>query len=270
MLFRSIVNDGSTDNTMNVAKSFCEKDKRFKYMEQKNEGLSSARNSGLDSISGDFIQFLDSDDLLISNKFEVQLESMLNDSSIDICISRYKLFSKEIETAYEDKISTTEYDCSLDGFLYAWEDKFSIPPNCYLIKKKFIDKNKIRFNEDLMAMEDWFFIVESTAKKARFYVNEQCLALYRKHNNNMSNDYRRMSKSLITAAISIVDLLPENKKTKYRKEISEIIFNRLLKSFGERENSIKANSIDYKAGYVLLFLFHRISSVMKQIVRLIK
>jgi len=63
-----IVNDGATDNTKEVAKEWCAKDNRFVYVEKQNGGLSSARNAGINVAKGDYIQFLDADDILVTNK----------------------------------------------------------------------------------------------------------------------------------------------------------------------------------------------------------
>ena len=54
-----IVNDGSPDNTHEIAESYCRKDARFKYFYKENGGLSSARNAGISISNGEFIQFLD-------------------------------------------------------------------------------------------------------------------------------------------------------------------------------------------------------------------
>lgn len=65
-----IVNDGSTDNTEDIALSYVEKDKRFKYVSQENGGVSKARNVGILQASGTFILPLDADDKLASTYIE--------------------------------------------------------------------------------------------------------------------------------------------------------------------------------------------------------
>ena len=59
-----IVNDGSTDRTEEISLAWCKKDDRFFYNRKENGGLSSARNIGLEASKGNYIQFLDADDLL--------------------------------------------------------------------------------------------------------------------------------------------------------------------------------------------------------------
>ena len=63
-----VVNDGSTDSSPEICKEYAKKDKRIKIINQKNKGLSGARNSGIDVANGKYISFIDSDDV-ISNEF---------------------------------------------------------------------------------------------------------------------------------------------------------------------------------------------------------
>ena len=57
-----MIDDGSTDETEEICKRFQSKDDRFKYIRKKNAGVASARNKGLDSVTGDLIGFVDPDD----------------------------------------------------------------------------------------------------------------------------------------------------------------------------------------------------------------
>jgi glycosyltransferase involved in cell wall biosynthesis len=71
-----VVDDGSTDNSLKVANSCMDKDTRI--ITQQNKGASAARNAGLKEAQGEFIQFLDADDLLSENKIARQIEILLN------------------------------------------------------------------------------------------------------------------------------------------------------------------------------------------------
>lgn len=66
-----LVNDGSTDNSDEICKEYCELYSNIKYIVQKNRGVSSARNAGIEQASGDFITFVDSDDYVAENYFDV-------------------------------------------------------------------------------------------------------------------------------------------------------------------------------------------------------
>src|ERR1044071_7783966 len=71
-----IVDDGSTDGTAAVAKSFAEADGRVRYVYQPNGRLGNARNTGIRHARGPLIAFLDSDDLWMERKLELQLKAM--------------------------------------------------------------------------------------------------------------------------------------------------------------------------------------------------
>jgi glycosyltransferase involved in cell wall biosynthesis len=88
-----IVNDGSPDKTEDVAQKWLAIDNRFKYVEKENGGLSSARNAGLRVAVGEYIQFLDADDILEKNKIGQQIAYLNNsDGRIDIVVSGYRYF----------------------------------------------------------------------------------------------------------------------------------------------------------------------------------
>lgn len=70
-----LINDGSIDSSGAIAQSYAEKDKRFRYLEQPNQGLSAARNTGLDEAKGDFIAFVDSDDYVYPDFLEQTLKA---------------------------------------------------------------------------------------------------------------------------------------------------------------------------------------------------
>ena len=65
-----LIDDGSIDNSFNIAKSYQSKDSRIKIYKQNNEGLSSARNKGLDNCSGDYILFVDGNDEILTTMVE--------------------------------------------------------------------------------------------------------------------------------------------------------------------------------------------------------
>ena len=80
-----VIDDGSTDNTEEVARSFG--DGRIAYYRQTNQGVSAARNKGLGLARGDFITFLDADDFLTDDSIEERLAIMLSDDDIHFVIS---------------------------------------------------------------------------------------------------------------------------------------------------------------------------------------
>ena len=76
-----LVDDGSTDDSAGICRSFCEKDSRFRLLQKENGGVSSARNLGLEEASGDYIAFVDADDWLCPGMLEHQVECLEKDGS---------------------------------------------------------------------------------------------------------------------------------------------------------------------------------------------
>ena len=94
-----LVNDGSTDSSGAICQSYAEKDSRIKVTNKPNGGLSSARNTGLDCASGDYIAFVDGDDFLDQDMYEQMLKK-LDEHQADIVECSYR----EI---YEDCVKET-------------------------------------------------------------------------------------------------------------------------------------------------------------------
>lgn len=78
-----LVNDGSTDNSQAICKRYCERDSRFHLINQENKGLSGARNRGMSESKGEFITFVDSDDVLKEDMLK-QLVKQVTSDDIDI------------------------------------------------------------------------------------------------------------------------------------------------------------------------------------------
>ena len=86
-----LVNDGSKDKSSDIAASFCTKDLRFKLFNTSNLGPGHARKFGLQKASGDYIFFLDSDDLIHEKTIEILLDELLK-SNCDVSIAKYETF----------------------------------------------------------------------------------------------------------------------------------------------------------------------------------
>ena len=90
-----IVNDGSPDNTEEIAMHYCRKDMRFKYVSQKNKGLASARNMGIANSSGEFILPLDADDLIAPTYLEKAVDRFICFPETKLVYCKAVKFGKE-------------------------------------------------------------------------------------------------------------------------------------------------------------------------------
>ncbi|PXV64128.1 glycosyltransferase involved in cell wall biosynthesis [Dysgonomonas alginatilytica] len=138
-----IVNDGSPDNTEEVALAWCRKDDRFKYLKKENGGLSDARNYGIKHSTGKYILPLDSDDK-ISKDYTIEAIGILEkDPSVKLVFCRAKLFGVQNEEwdllpyTYDNMLfvrnciycsaiyKRSDYDLTAGynvNMIYGWED----------------------------------------------------------------------------------------------------------------------------------------------------
>lgn len=81
-----VVDDGSTDGSRKICQGYAEADKRIRVISQQNGGLSAARNTGLANASGDYIGFVDGDDFIAAQMYELLIKSCIdNRTSISVC-----------------------------------------------------------------------------------------------------------------------------------------------------------------------------------------
>lgn len=90
-----IVNDGSTDNTEEIAMDYCNKDSRFRYLYQSNSGVSEARNNGIKESSGEYVLPLDGDDFINKEFIDVAVSCFQGDDSLKLVYPRVELFGVE-------------------------------------------------------------------------------------------------------------------------------------------------------------------------------
>ena len=100
-----LVNDGSTDDSQAICEHICQTDKRFRLINQKNQGQSVARNRGVKESVGQYILFVDSDDVINTNVLEVLLPYMKTDVDIVEC-----RMTRNKEEFYLNKISTIVFE----------------------------------------------------------------------------------------------------------------------------------------------------------------
>ena len=152
------IDDGSTDNSLNILSHYARKDERIKLIKQKQKGPSAARNKGLDIATGEYISFVDSDDFVSWNAYEI-LSTVLMEHELDIIMFGANTFPFENQTPdWITQVINTRYyhykDC--DGCRVLFEEKAARPflwLHC-VRRELFESKPKIRFDETMELGED--------------------------------------------------------------------------------------------------------------------
>lgn len=94
-----LIDDGSTDRSSEICKNYAEQDPRFKYLRKKNGGVADARNYGLERVQGEYVSFVDNDDLLHPMMYQYLIDSLENTNSEISCCNYIKDFRSYDEVA---------------------------------------------------------------------------------------------------------------------------------------------------------------------------
>jgi glycosyltransferase involved in cell wall biosynthesis len=208
-----IVNDGSPDDTDKVAKEWLVKDKRFKYIYKKNGGLSSARNAGIELANGKWVQFLDSDDCIHSDKLKMSIEIINNKPTITLVVSQFKMFNTSINQLNETAVNYNQNSLTYENILFHWGDTFVIPIHCGFFNLSII--KQIKFNEDFKAIEDWIMWLNFFKTSEEAIYLDRPLAFYRNNINSMTKDYVLIQKNLLKAYRYIYNSLSRDESEKF-------------------------------------------------------
>ncbi|OJF76375.1 MAG: glycosyl transferase family 2 [Treponema sp. CETP13] len=174
-----LVNDGSTDNSGEIADYYASKDKRIRVIHQRNAGVSTARNNGINLATGEYVCFCDGDDFLMNDYISYLLNlAIQTNSEIALTTEMFTTFSsKQIK---KDKIS-----------IYSGEEAtvqilcYNIPIGvyCKIFKRKFLGEN-IRFLPNLFIGEGFNFNTTAFQLATKVGVGRRCIYYYRRDNEN--------------------------------------------------------------------------------------
>ena len=200
-----LINNGSTDNSGEICDKYAETDSRIKVIHKKNGGQSSARNMGLDIASGEYITFVDSDDMLSLNTLSSNMYLLNNNNNIDILqypISKNikSLSNSNHSTKFEVVIERTE------SLYQAWlQNKTITNYVCNKIFKRNIFNN-LRFKEGIY-YEDRHLMCDILAKCNKLAISYNGCYFYRTHEqqNTQQKYSEKILNSLITADLHIVE-----------------------------------------------------------------
>lgn len=196
-----VVDDGSTEPlTLRCLRRLSARSEKQKLVviTKSNGGLPSARNEALRVAEGEFVQFLDADDLVTKKKLELQIGALRANEGHAVHLSEYVLCDAHRNRFWRPEKSTvTGFEYSVNSFVANWERGLSIPIHCALFRAESIAG--IFFDEQLRAKEDWIFWISLALTGAKFLYADFVGAVYRQHNNNMCKNGREMAVSWLRA-----------------------------------------------------------------------
>ena len=239
----TIVDDGSSDNTKEVAQKWEAKDPRFIYLHKENGGVSNARNLGIEKSNSEFILTLDADDKYEASFLEKAMKVLLANDEIGIVSSWGQYFVEDqLNQVFNSKAK------SVSEFLFY----NGVNMGSSLFRKKCWEQVGGYDENPKNGYEDWEFYLRICALGWKVHVIPEVLFFYRQH---LVSRRKEMN-------------IKENENKKYifmkNKEIYfehyEAFVNRyLLSCYKEKEENNKyANTIDYKIGAAILKPFRKL------------
>ena len=206
-----VVNDGSTDNTLDVIESF--DDTRLKIINQKNQGPGASRNNALKIAEGDYVMFLDSDDWFCPKSLETAYtEALKNDTDVSIF---------QIIKYYKGQYSKNDW-FSLDNFPEEFENRVFSPHECRdflfdisvsaaqkIFKRKYLTRIGARFPEGIY-FEDMPFFFYTFLKADRVSIIKEYLYVRRKHEGSITEAVDSKFLDTVKAGQILMDIFIEN------------------------------------------------------------
>jgi glycosyltransferase involved in cell wall biosynthesis len=199
-----IIDDGSKDNTQEISGELMKADPRVKYFSKENGGLSSARNYGITMASGQFVCFLDADDLLHEKKLEEQLKCFEANPGSDIVYGNAMFFEKNNRgVLYRNKAKdNSKKMITVDGdgkkMLSALVDENITVVSSPLIRKKVFEQAG-NFDITYKSYEDWHFWIKCALADQHFKycaAPEVCTYIRFGHESMMSDKKKLLSAGL--------------------------------------------------------------------------
>lgn len=216
-----IINDGSTDSSLEIIQNYMKKDERIVLISRENKGLPFSLNEGIEKAKGKYIARMDADDISLPTRFEDQLSFMNNNLDIGICGTWIEVFGENTKT----KILKHSLEHNEMKTRLLFSVCFAHPT--VMIRKEILDENSLKYNLNYVNAQDyelWSNISEVT-KMANI---PKVLLKYRVSENSIT---------------TITDI----KKSELRYKLLSDVFNKYINQLGIK-NIEKENRLHFTIG----------------------
>lgn len=192
-----LINDGSKDESANICKEYSVSDERVIYLEQKNAGVSAARNKGIQYAKGEWVTFLDADDMLTPNALKLLEYATISD---DMIVAGYTKNIEGYTSSMEcQHISAFELQRSILNLCQFKSDHTDITAiddynrwSCWgrFYRNKILQENKIEFPVGIKLGEDLLFCLRYAQRIQRVLTNSSTIYYYRVNEGSVTQRFR--------------------------------------------------------------------------------
>lgn len=248
-----IIDDGSTDHTLDIINQYYSKNEKVLIFSRENAGLSRTRNFGIDVASGEYISFIDSDDFINQDSFNIILKCA--DSKPDVIITRMIEFDEDLNR-HNSEISFLPFNnivheidqavtINFQNCVFTW------PAQKLIVSKRLIETNNLRFKENVLH-EDVNWTVEIFLVAKRFsYASVEWYYYFISNQNSITKN--KNPQRLIDTQTLIISSLKSIENSNIPYSAKEIIKHRLVISLFTNRNSFNLMSKDQKKNFCEVF-----------------
>lgn len=235
-----LVDDGSLDRCPAICDAYAQKDSRIRVIHQKNQGLSAARNTGLQAARGDYIGFVDSDDFIEASMYEKLLDNLEREKAdISVC-GRYKVWGdKKIQEQKSNVYKVMDsaqalalMNTNVLGYfdVAAWDKIYK--RSCF---------KGIEFPEGKLC-EDWFVMYKLFFNAHRIVYDSIPLYNYRQRTGSITHG-KKVNTMSLAASLEVLNFV----RTQQPQYVREAQFAYVFAGIGVIDNYIEQSSIDRKS-----------------------
>lgn len=152
-----LVDDGSKDDSLSICQAFAAQDKRLRVIHQENAGVSAARNAGLKAAQGEWVTFVDSDDIVLDCFLRSLVDAVSADNQIDLAYCGYAIVDASTSVMTYHSATYIGKD-QIHDVLSKTNLLYRCSPWAKLFRRSIIVDNGLRFDENLSISEDRLFL----------------------------------------------------------------------------------------------------------------
>lgn len=240
-----LVNDGSMDKSLEICEKYAELDSRVILINQPNEGVSAARNKGIELAKGKYIWFVDSDDYILEDSL-LELYDELEPSGVDVLGFGSIHLYDDTQYRRRNPIYKDASYFSLHEFLS--NQQIEIVPWIYIIRLEFLKENSLFFREDIKIHEDNFFVLEMFLKARKFITSESCYYVHRLRKNSLMRSNRDSDKLYALKELLFLyeKLKHQFKKKDFWAEQTYTLKNKFYKLYFSMECDVREKIVSKK------------------------
>ena len=188
-----IVDDGSSDNSVEIIQKIIAQDSRIKLIQKENGGSASARNLALSIAQGEYIQFLDSDDTIDYKKLERQI-TLMEKEDLDVSYSDWCFV---LPDGTMEKVHGLNFN--LVRVLLLWGTLFgALPIHAFVYRRDFLTKHQLSFSSVIKEREDWNFHIQVLSNHPRCKrLKGYCAAYYLRCPTGKTSSFKKIQQGTL-------------------------------------------------------------------------